>query len=194
MSDTFNIDKARHEVEAKRSNVRRWVTLWVVGAYLVMAGFAMLFLFWQGRHEIALGILAGVSGLTGSIVGFWFGARKPKEEKDETPTSTQSKIEVGDPVKVTGPIICHLTEAISAQAIKDMKATPDKKQSIRAKLSETERTLLGSASIDGAKIKFIFEKVQSKNVVSPLTRALTGETAVPSGGAAFDASREILLS
>ena len=79
MTETFNIEKAKHEIEAKRSAVRRNVTYGTIFANLSLASIALVWFLYAGRYEIALGVLASIMGLTGSITGFWFGARKPKE-------------------------------------------------------------------------------------------------------------------
>ena len=64
------------EIEEKRSRVRRWVTYWVIAAYLGLATVVIVWLMLDKRYEVAIGVLGGVSGLAGSIAGFWFGSRR----------------------------------------------------------------------------------------------------------------------
>ena len=47
--------------------------------YLILASIVIGWLMWEGRHKVAKGVLGGIAGLTGSITGFWFGARKPAD-------------------------------------------------------------------------------------------------------------------
>ena len=77
MTDTESVEQQKLDIEKKRSAVRRWVTYGVIGAYLLLAGFVIVWLMWAGRYEVAIGVLSGVAGLAGSIAGFWFGSRRP---------------------------------------------------------------------------------------------------------------------
>ena len=65
-------------VEQKRSRVRRWVTYAVIYGYLGLAGAVILWLMYEGKYEMAIGVLGGISGLAGSVAGFWFGSRRPE--------------------------------------------------------------------------------------------------------------------
>ena len=59
--------------------MRQLVTYIVIYAYLGLAVVVTLWLMWAGRYEVAIGVLAGVAGLAGSITGFWFGSRRPSQ-------------------------------------------------------------------------------------------------------------------
>ena len=78
-------DSSRNDssIEEKRSNVRRRVTYWVIGTYLLLAGVVVVWLMCVGRHDLAIGVLGGVAGIAGSITGFWFGARRPAGTSDK---------------------------------------------------------------------------------------------------------------
>ena len=84
MTDTKKKVKRPLTIEEKRSNVRRFVTYWSIGAYLVLASIVIVWLMWAGRYEVAIGVLGGVASLAGSIAGFWFGARKPTDTEGKT--------------------------------------------------------------------------------------------------------------
>ena len=68
--------------------MRQWVTYSVIWAYLVLAGVVILWLMWAGRYEVAIGVLAGVAGLAGSITGFWFGSRRSSQSPTESTSGT----------------------------------------------------------------------------------------------------------
>ncbi|WP_288349441.1 hypothetical protein [uncultured Thalassospira sp.] len=193
MIETFNLVKARHDLEAARSAVRRRVTYWVVMAYLAMAGILLLWLMYLGRHEIAVSVLAGVSGLTGSIVGFWFGARKPQMHDEQATTNDSSPAVIEQALEISGPVICRLVHEISAQMLEKLQTETGAKQSVKARLTDGAQVLLGTVSIKSDKLSFNFEKVQLDNVVAPLTKQLVGLAAVPSPGKSFGENREILL-
>lgn len=72
------------ENEISRSRVRQMVTYVVIYAYLGLATFVTVWLMWAGRYEVAIGVLAGVAGLAGSITGFWFGSRRPSSPGGST--------------------------------------------------------------------------------------------------------------
>lgn len=82
MSDSSEVEHARLALEQKRSAVRVWVTYGAVFAYLLLAAIVTIWLMWAGRYEVAIGVLGGVAGMAGSIVGFWFGARRPTRPPD----------------------------------------------------------------------------------------------------------------
>ena len=77
MADDTELARKHSENEISRSRVRQWVTYSVIWAYLGLAAVVILWLMWAGRYEVAIGVLAGVAGLAGSITGFWFGSRRP---------------------------------------------------------------------------------------------------------------------
>ena len=77
MADDAELARKHNENEIKRSRVRQLVTYSVIWAYLGLAAVVTLWLMWAGRYEVAIGVLAGVAGLAGSITGFWFGSRRP---------------------------------------------------------------------------------------------------------------------
>lgn len=72
------------ENEISRSRVRQMVTYVVIYAYLGLATLVTVWLMWAGRYEVAIGVLAGVAGLAGSITGFWFGSRRPSSPGGST--------------------------------------------------------------------------------------------------------------
>ena len=74
MADEAELARKHTENEIKRSRVRQLVTYSVIWAYLGLAAVVTLWLMWAGRYEVAIGVLAGVAGLAGSITGFWFGS------------------------------------------------------------------------------------------------------------------------
>ena len=76
MADEAELARKHSENEIKRSRVRQIVTYSVIWAYLGLAAVVTLWLMWAGRYEVAIGVLAGVAGLAGSITGFWFGSRR----------------------------------------------------------------------------------------------------------------------
>ena len=75
------------ENEISRSRVRQMVTYVVIYAYLGLATIVTVWLMWAGRYEVAIGVLAGVAGLAGSITGFWFGSRRPSSPGGSTSSS-----------------------------------------------------------------------------------------------------------
>ena len=79
----FCARRSKLSTEDRRSNVRRYVTYWVISVYLLLASVVVLWLMWAGRHDLAIGVLSGVAGIAGSITGFWFGARKPEPPKGD---------------------------------------------------------------------------------------------------------------
>ena len=82
MADETEIARKRSENDISRSRVRQRVTYSVIWAYLGLATIVTLWLMWVGRYEVAIGVLAGVAGLAGSITGFWFGSRRPSQSPD----------------------------------------------------------------------------------------------------------------
>lgn len=82
MSDSSEVEHARLALEQKRSAVRVRVTYGAVFVYLLLAAMVTIWLMWAGRYEVAIGVLGGVAGMAGSIVGFWFGARRPTSPPD----------------------------------------------------------------------------------------------------------------
>ena len=79
--------RKHRENEISRSRVRQRVTYSVIWAYLMFSSVVTLWLMWDGRYEVAIGVLAGVAGLAGSITGFWFGSRRPSEPLEESPVA-----------------------------------------------------------------------------------------------------------
>lgn len=65
------------ELELKRSAVRRYVTYGAVAAYLLTAMAVVGVLLWKENFELAISVLGTIAAMTGPIVGFWFGTRKP---------------------------------------------------------------------------------------------------------------------
>ena len=88
MADEAELVRRRSENEIRRSRVRQMVTYVVIYTYLGLAVAVTLWLMWAGRYEVAIGVLAGVAGLAGSITGFWFGSRRPSSPPDGTASST----------------------------------------------------------------------------------------------------------
>ena len=84
MADEAELARKHSENEISRSRVRQWVTYSVIWGYLVFAGVVIVWLMWAGRYEVAIGVLAGVAGLAGSITGFWFGSRRPSPGGGDT--------------------------------------------------------------------------------------------------------------
>ena len=70
MPEDTELARKHSENEISRSRVRQWVTYSVIWAYLALAATVTLWLMWAGRYEVAIGVLAGVAGLAGSITGF----------------------------------------------------------------------------------------------------------------------------
>ena len=91
MADEAELSRKHSENEIKRSRVRQLVTYSVIWAYLGLAAVVTLWLMWAGRYEVAIGVLAGVAGLAGSITGFWFGSRRTSQSPAETPSSGGDK-------------------------------------------------------------------------------------------------------
>ena len=87
MADDAEISRKQSENEIRRSRVRQMVTYVVIFTYLGLAVAVTLWLMWAGRYEVAIGVLAGVAGLAGSITGFWFGSRRPSQSPDRTDLS-----------------------------------------------------------------------------------------------------------
>lgn len=79
MVNDVEVNRKHSENDIRRSRVRQLVTYVVIYAYLGLAVVVTLWLMWAGRYEVAIGVLAGVAGLAGSITGFWFGSRRPSE-------------------------------------------------------------------------------------------------------------------
>ena len=88
MADEAELARKQSENEISRSRVRQWVTYSVIWGYLVLAGVVTVWLMWAGRYEVAIGVLAGVAGLAGSITGFWFGSRRPSGAPEQPQEST----------------------------------------------------------------------------------------------------------
>ena len=88
MADETKLASRRIENEISRSRVRQLVTYVVIYSYLALAIAVTLWLMWAGRYEVAIGVLAGVAGLAGSITGFWFGSRRPSSPTDGTTQPT----------------------------------------------------------------------------------------------------------
>jgi len=65
-------------LEEKRSAVRRLVTYAAIIVYLVLSATVTLWLMWQARYDLAIGVLGSVAGMSGSIIGYWFGSRRPE--------------------------------------------------------------------------------------------------------------------
>ena len=84
MADEAELARKHTENEIKRSRVRQLVTYSVIWAYLGLAAVVTLWLMWAGRYEVAIGVLAGVAGLAGSITGFWFGSRRSSPRRRDT--------------------------------------------------------------------------------------------------------------
>ena len=95
MADDAEIARKQNENEIRRSRVRQMVTYVVIYTYLGLAVAVTLWLMWAGRYEVAIGVLAGVAGLAGSITGFWFGSRRPSQSPDKAAPGT------GDPNQTT---------------------------------------------------------------------------------------------
>ena len=87
MADEAELSLKHSENEIKRSRVRQLVTYVVIYTYLGLAVAVTLWLMWAGRYEVAIGVLAGVAGLAGSITGFWFGSRRPPQSPGGTSSS-----------------------------------------------------------------------------------------------------------
>ena len=79
MANDVEMNRKQSENDIRRSRVRQLVTYIVIYAYLGLAVVVTLWLMWAGRYEVAIGVLAGVAGLAGSITGFWFGSRRPSQ-------------------------------------------------------------------------------------------------------------------
>ena len=88
MAEDTELARKRSENEISRSRVRQRVTYLVIWAYLGLASIVTIWLMWAGRYEVAIGVLAGVAGLAGSITGFWFGSRRPSQSPDEPTPNT----------------------------------------------------------------------------------------------------------
>ena len=84
MPDDTELARKHSENEISRSRVRQLVTYSVIWGYLLLAGVVTVWLMWAGRYEVAIGVLAGVAGLAGSITGFWFGSRRPSSSGGDT--------------------------------------------------------------------------------------------------------------
>ncbi|WP_300033669.1 hypothetical protein [uncultured Roseobacter sp.] len=61
--------------EIRKSNVRIFVTYFVVGLYSVSAVGITIFLMATKQTELALGVFNGLATLSAGIAGFWFGSR-----------------------------------------------------------------------------------------------------------------------
>ena len=81
MANDAELERKHSENEIRRSRVRQLVTYVVIYAYLGLASVVTLWLMWAERYEVAIGVLAGVAGLAGSITGFWFGSRRPSRAR-----------------------------------------------------------------------------------------------------------------
>ena len=80
MANDVEMNRKQSENDIRRSRVRQLVTYIVIYAYLGLAVVVTLWLMWAGRYEVAIGVLAGVAGLAGSITGFWFGSTRTTPE------------------------------------------------------------------------------------------------------------------
>ena len=87
MPDDTELARKHSENEISRSRVRQLVTYSVIWGYLGLAAVVIVWLMWAGRYEVAIGVLAGVAGLAGSITGFWFGSRRPSSPGGGTSSS-----------------------------------------------------------------------------------------------------------
>ena len=65
------------EMELKRSAVRRWVTYFAIGTYLMLSATTVVWLLLEKEYDMAIAVLGAVGSMAGSITGFWFGARRP---------------------------------------------------------------------------------------------------------------------
>ena len=95
MADEAQLARKQSENEISRSRVRQWVTYSVIWAYLGLAAVVTLWLMWAGRYEVAIGVLAGVAGLAGSITGFWFGSRRPSGSTQQPPEQDAPRDDAG---------------------------------------------------------------------------------------------------
>ena len=95
MADEAELARQHSENEIKRSRVRQLVTYSVIWAYLGLAAVVTLWLMWAGRYEVAIGVLAGVAGLAGSITGFWFGSRRPSDATQQSQDQETSRDDPG---------------------------------------------------------------------------------------------------
>ena len=87
MADEAELARKHSENEINRSRVRQLVTYVVIYTYLALAVAVTLWLMWAGRYEVAIGVLAGVAGLAGSITGFWFGSRRTSTSGGDIPST-----------------------------------------------------------------------------------------------------------
>ena len=95
MADDTDLVRKHSENEISRSRVRQLVTYVVIYTYLGLAVAVTLWLMWAGRYKVAIGVLAGVAGLAGSITGFWFGSRRPSGAPEQPQESTRRADDAG---------------------------------------------------------------------------------------------------
>ncbi len=199
MTEPFDHKRALHEIEERRSRVRPCVTYVVIGAALLMSGVYMFWVLVVGRYELALGAITGVMGLAGSITGFWFATRKPKDinapiETTERSTGTTGSNSESPPVDVTGPVVVKLNKEITATAMSRLATDIKASEAVEAKTEKPAQILSGSAQITAGCVIFTFEKVKTKSGETALSKQLSGSVKAPDGGQSLAEGREIMLA
>ncbi|MEL7165929.1 MAG: hypothetical protein AAFY52_02935 [Pseudomonadota bacterium] len=77
---------SRLQHKITKSYVRIVVTYFVVFTYAVSAVAIAIYLFTQGKDELALSVFNGLATLAAGIAGFWFGSRGSGFPDGDDPT------------------------------------------------------------------------------------------------------------
>lgn len=67
--------------ESRKSNVRVVVTYAVTGAFLLAALFLIVFLMKESKYEMAFSVFGTLTGVAGTIIGFWFASREKQSQQ-----------------------------------------------------------------------------------------------------------------
>ena len=72
---------AGKNTESRKSNVRVVVTYAVTGAFLLAALFLIWFLMKESKYEMAFSVFGTLTGVAGTIIGFWFASREKQSQQ-----------------------------------------------------------------------------------------------------------------
>lgn len=68
----------QRDMEIRRSKVRPYVTYLVIIGYLITICYAISWALNNDHVDNALALISNISAVTATIVGFWFGSRRPE--------------------------------------------------------------------------------------------------------------------
>ena len=64
-----------------RKTVRATIALVSIPIIITGSIVLMILLFWRGKYSSALGVLSGLTGILGTIIGYYFGSRSAENSK-----------------------------------------------------------------------------------------------------------------